>query len=63
MVVDVIVVTPRNESVVLDGTRLTVGGRHDEVVGVAVHVGDRIRSGAGSHETFVRVLSIFSSDG
>ncbi len=57
---DVLVVTPRNESVVLDGDEVQVGrGRHGEVVGVAVHVGDCIRSGTGSHEIFVRVFNLF----
>ncbi len=41
---DVIVVTPRNESVVLDGDERNIGGRGDEVESVAVHVAHGITS-------------------
>jgi len=45
--VDVLVVAPRNERVVLGGDEGNIGGRHDEVVGVAVHVAHCTRKFCG----------------
>ena len=59
---DVIVVTPRNESVVLDGDEVDIGGRHDEVVSAAVHVGDCIRSFGGSQDGFKSFFFVFCGD-
>ena len=56
---DVIVVTPRNESLVLDGDERNIGGRHDEVVGVAVHVADCITFGGVRGELIGRFFNIF----
>ncbi len=56
---DVIVVTPRNESLVLGGDERNIGGRHDEVVGVAVHVADCITSFGGSQGFGRRFGNIF----
>ncbi len=57
--VDVIKVTPRHESVVLDGDEGDIVGRHDEVVSAAVHGGDCIRSFGGSQDRITRFGHIF----